>query len=101
MIFFTGFPNSQTFMLLFSFVSSVFPASAKQSLKPAQELLLTLMKLHLNLSEDFLGIFRDFRDFFRILWDSPVNSIESLSPLDTCHGKQASSPNIVARKRGP
>lgn len=55
MKFFTGLPNLQTFMLLFSFVSSVFPASGKQCLKPAQELLLTLMKLCLNLSEEFLG----------------------------------------------
>ncbi|XP_051244579.1 uncharacterized protein LOC127356656 [Dicentrarchus labrax] len=55
MKFFTGLPNLQTFMLLFSFVLSVFPATPKQSLKPAQELLLTLMKLRLNLSEEFLG----------------------------------------------
>ncbi|KAK7119636.1 hypothetical protein R3I94_021456 [Phoxinus phoxinus] len=52
---FTGLPNLQTFMLLFSSVSSVVPISAKQSLKPTQELLLTLMKLHLKLSEEFLG----------------------------------------------
>ena len=42
-------------MLLFSFVSSVFPSSPKQSLKAAQELLLTLMKLRLNLSDKFLA----------------------------------------------
>lgn len=52
---FTGLPNLQTFMLLFSSVSSVVPISSKQSLKPTQELLLTLMKLHLKLSEEFLG----------------------------------------------
>ncbi|KAL7386063.1 hypothetical protein ABVT39_003583 [Epinephelus coioides] len=39
--FFTGLPNLQTFMLLFSYVSSVFPATAKQSLQPTQELLVT------------------------------------------------------------
>jgi len=55
MKFFTGLPNIQTFMLVFSYVSSVFPAPTKQSLKPTQELLLTLMKLRLNLSEEFLG----------------------------------------------
>uniref|UniRef100_A0A3B3QLV8 THAP-type domain-containing protein n=1 Tax=Paramormyrops kingsleyae TaxID=1676925 RepID=A0A3B3QLV8_9TELE len=53
--FFTGLPNLQTFMLLFSNVSSVLPAPAKQSLKPTQELLLTLMKLRFSLSEGFLG----------------------------------------------
>ncbi|KAM9391565.1 uncharacterized protein KZ484_003079 [Pholidichthys leucotaenia] len=53
--FFTGLPNLQTFMLLFSYVSSFFPATSKQSLKPTQELLLTVMKLRLNLSEEFLG----------------------------------------------
>ncbi|KAM9332770.1 uncharacterized protein KZ484_017897 [Pholidichthys leucotaenia] len=53
--FFTGLPNLQTLMLLFSYVSSVFPATAKQSLKPTQELLLTLMKLRLNLSKEFLA----------------------------------------------
>ncbi|XP_028274010.1 protein ALP1-like isoform X2 [Parambassis ranga] len=47
-------PNVQTFSLLFSFMTSV-PATAKQSLKPTQELLITLMKLRLNLSEEFLG----------------------------------------------
>lgn len=52
---FTGLPDLQTFMLLLSHVSSVIPAPAKQSLKPTQELLLTLMKLRLNLSEEFLG----------------------------------------------
>nr|XP_023698430.1 THAP domain-containing protein 2-like [Paramormyrops kingsleyae] len=52
---FTGLPNLQAFMLLFSNVSSVLSASAEQSLKPTQELLLTLMKLRLNLSEEFLG----------------------------------------------
>lgn len=55
MKFFTGLPSLQTFMLLFSSVSSVVPVTAKQSLKPTQELLLTLMKLRLNLSEEFLG----------------------------------------------
>ncbi|XP_038582485.1 uncharacterized protein LOC119908712 [Micropterus salmoides] len=55
MKFFTGLPNLQTFMLVFSYVSSVFPATAKQSLKPTQELLLTLMKLRLNPSEELLG----------------------------------------------
>uniref|UniRef100_A0A672YAS2 DDE Tnp4 domain-containing protein n=1 Tax=Sphaeramia orbicularis TaxID=375764 RepID=A0A672YAS2_9TELE len=55
MKYFTGLPNLQTFMLVLSYVSSVFPATTKQSLKPTQELLLTLMKLRLNLSEDFLG----------------------------------------------
>uniref|UniRef100_A0A8C4GJR4 DDE Tnp4 domain-containing protein n=1 Tax=Dicentrarchus labrax TaxID=13489 RepID=A0A8C4GJR4_DICLA len=34
---------------------SIVPRTPKQSLKPAQELLLTLMKLCLNLSEEFLG----------------------------------------------
>lgn len=52
---FTGLPNLRTFMLLLSHVSSVIPAPAKQSMKPTQELLLTLMKLRLNLSEEFLG----------------------------------------------
>ncbi|XP_061569360.1 THAP domain-containing protein 1-like [Cololabis saira] len=52
---FTGLPNLQTFMLLFSYVYSVLPATTKQSLKPTQELLLTLMKLRTNLSEEFLG----------------------------------------------
>ena len=55
LIFSQDFPSLQTFILLFSFVSLVFPATAKQSLEPAQELLLTLMKLRLNLSEEFLG----------------------------------------------
>lgn len=36
-------------------MTSVVPASAKQSLKPTQELLITLVKLRLNLSEEFLG----------------------------------------------
>ncbi|XP_048029372.1 THAP domain-containing protein 1-like isoform X3 [Megalobrama amblycephala] len=53
--FFTGLPSLQTFMLLFSSVSSVVPVTTKHSLKPTQELLLTLMKLRLNLSEEFLG----------------------------------------------
>lgn len=52
---FTGLPNLQTFMLLFSYVSSLLPDTEKQSLKPTQELLLTLMKLRHNLSEKFLG----------------------------------------------
>ncbi|XP_023696232.2 uncharacterized protein [Paramormyrops kingsleyae] len=54
MKYFTGLPNLQTFMLLFSNVSSVHPATAEQN-KPTWELLLTLMKLRLNLSEEFLG----------------------------------------------
>lgn len=76
--YFTGLPNLQTFMLVFTYISSVFPNTAKRSLMATQELLLTLMKLRLNLSE---------------------NCIKNFSTLGKCHGKQASSPNIVARKR--
>lgn len=57
MKFFTGLPNLKTFMLVLSYVSSVFPNTAFQSLMPTQELLLTLMKLRLNLSDEFLGYF--------------------------------------------
>lgn len=53
--FFTGLPNLLTFMVLFSHMSSDCPAAAHQSLKPTQELLLTLMKLRLKLPEKFLG----------------------------------------------
>ncbi|KAA0723063.1 hypothetical protein E1301_Tti005181 [Triplophysa tibetana] len=52
---FTGLPNSQTFMSLFNSVSSILPSTSNHSLKPTQELLLTLMKQRLNLSEGFLG----------------------------------------------
>ncbi|KAM4630703.1 uncharacterized protein ACJ7VT_000355 [Polymixia lowei] len=52
---YTGLPNLQTFMSVFSFVSSVVPTAPKQSLKSTQELLLTLMKLRFNLPEEFLG----------------------------------------------
>ncbi|XP_056598975.1 uncharacterized protein LOC130417222 [Triplophysa dalaica] len=55
MKFFTGLPNSQTFMSLFNSVSSILPSTSNHSLKPTQELLLTLMKQRLNLSEGFLG----------------------------------------------
>ena len=53
--FFTGLPNLQIFMLVFSFVSPGVPQTAKQSLSETQRLLLTLMKLRLNLSEELLG----------------------------------------------
>ncbi|XP_065100584.1 uncharacterized protein [Paramisgurnus dabryanus] len=52
---FTGLPNLQTFMLVLNLISSVFPKSPKQQLTATQELLLTLMKLRLNLSEELLG----------------------------------------------
>lgn len=74
-------------MLLFSYVSLVLPATAKQSLELMQELLLTLIKLCHNLSEVFLGK------------SSSVNSIKYIFLLNTYNGKWAPSPNIVAKKR--
>lgn len=53
--FYTGLPNLQTFMLVFSFVSQGLPPTVKQSLSETQRLLLTLMKLRLNLSEELLA----------------------------------------------
>ncbi|XP_055072743.2 uncharacterized protein [Misgurnus anguillicaudatus] len=55
MKYFTGLPNLQTFMLVFNLISAEFPKTAKQQLTATQELLLTLMKLRFNLSEEFLG----------------------------------------------
>lgn len=53
--FFTGLPNVRTVMLLFTYVSPSLPEKTKLSLRPVQELFLTLMKLRLDFSEEFLG----------------------------------------------
>jgi len=53
--FYTGLPNLQTFMLVFSFVSSYIHTSTNNLLQQTQELLLTLMKLRLNLPEEDLA----------------------------------------------
>uniref|UniRef100_A0A1A8LUN3 Chromosome 4 open reading frame 48 n=1 Tax=Nothobranchius pienaari TaxID=704102 RepID=A0A1A8LUN3_9TELE len=51
--YFTGLPNKQTYELLLTYVSSVFPSSC--SLEPSQELLMMLIKLRLNLTDELLG----------------------------------------------
>lgn len=53
--FFTGLPNVRTVMLLFTYVSSSLSEKIILSLRPVQELFLTLMKLRLDFSEEFLG----------------------------------------------
>ncbi|XP_026866705.1 THAP domain-containing protein 1 isoform X1 [Electrophorus electricus] len=86
MKFFTGLPNLHTFMLLFSYVSSVLPVAAKQSLKPTQELLLTLMKLRLNLSEELLGhLFRIHQSTVSRIFRRWIYVMENrLDPLISC-----------------
>lgn len=53
--FFTGLPNIHTVLLLSTYVSSSFSKHTIWSIKPIQELFLTLMKLRLDFSEKFLG----------------------------------------------
>lgn len=78
---FTGLPNLQTFMLSFSYVSSVLPATAKQSPKPTQ-----------TSHTDEAAAPWSVRGIFRLtLWNSSVNLIKNLLLFDTCHGKQATS----------
>lgn len=59
--FFTGLPNVRTVLLLFDYVSAALHIKTHLSLRPVQELFLTLMKLRLDFSEDFLGLLFEIR----------------------------------------